>query len=152
MNIIVHLPVVVQKHLLPSQFTRKTCTWPCSSLIHMRTWQQSCSSDRRDDHWRLAAKTFQASLSIHFLQCPSPLRIHCVGWCCDMVLVLKVYGSCKMVSIIILLLTIHFNPGSDEISCFWCRLIFSSTLNVTYTSVLVEDCKSSPRLSAFEVL
>lgn len=27
--------------------------------------------------------------------CLCTLRIHCTSWCCDMVLVLQVYGSCK---------------------------------------------------------
>lgn len=27
------------------------------------------------------------------------LRIHCASWCCDMVLVLQVYGSCKILCV-----------------------------------------------------
>lgn len=96
------LSILVQQHSLPSQFIQKTCTWPSSSLIHVRMWEQSCSIEHR---WSLAAKTpclsgwLSLSLSLYF-STPFPpsctLRIHCPSWCCDMVLVLQVYWSCKI--------------------------------------------------------
>lgn len=118
LNMIVQLSAGLQKHLQPSQFTQKTCTWPPSSFIHMRTWQQSCSAERRDDHWALAAKilsclclppplySFPAiPLSLHFENSLRQLMLWHSPCAAGFTAVVK-----WRVSINIQLPTLHFNP------------------------------------------
>ncbi len=100
-------------------------------LHHLFTWEseESCSIERWDDHQlQTACLSGWLSLSLphlHSLLFPSSctLRIHCTSWCCDMVLVLQVYGSCKKCVCASLIMQcclfhpdLHFHPESNEIS------------------------------------
>lgn len=107
------LSIIVQQHSLPSQFIQKTCTWPSSSLIHVRMWEQSCSIEHWDDH-QLQTPFLSGWLSLSLSQLhslPFPpyctLRIHRTSWCCDMVLVLQVYGSCKKMCACVCVCVVH---------------------------------------------